>query len=135
MEILKNATCIPHVSGKLIFGYSLNLKSLYECESRWNMLSDLEKSKFTEISKMIRNDVLFSLIPLQSWNKFQKLEFSREKMFYFMSYPSQIYLFPHLAENQILRKCGEKLKLIKKEKYILKIIDRYLENIAKYTFI
>ncbi|OII71785.1 uncharacterized protein cubi_00592 [Cryptosporidium ubiquitum] len=135
METLRNATCIPHISGKLIFGYSLNLRSFYECENRWNMLSDVDKSKFIEISKRIRNDILFGLIPLQNWNGSEELKFSKNKLFYCMNYPSQLYLFPHLAENQILRKCGKKLHLINKEKYICQIIDRYLEKLAKHKFV
>ncbi|KAK9173965.1 hypothetical protein CmeUKMEL1_16695 [Cryptosporidium meleagridis] len=132
MEILRNATCIPHISGKLIFGHSLNLRSLNECENKWSMLCDVEKSRFIKISKIVRENILTGLIPLQNWNNFGDSGFSQNRLFYFMNYPSQLYLFPHLAENQILYKCGKKLNLIKKEKRIFKIIDKSLEKLTKY---
>ncbi|KAH8581834.1 signal peptide plus transmembrane domain or GPI anchor [Cryptosporidium sp. chipmunk genotype I] len=71
METLRNATCIPYISGKLIFGYSLNLSSLNECERRWHMLSNIDKFKFIKISKKIRNEILIGLIPLQNWSNFE----------------------------------------------------------------
>ncbi|TRY52733.1 Uncharacterized protein CTYZ_00002460 [Cryptosporidium tyzzeri] len=134
METLRNVTCVPHISGKLIFGYSSNLRSLNECENKWNMLCDVEKSRFIKISKMVRDDILIGLTPLQNWNNSRYSGYSQNTLFYFMNYPSQIYLFPHLAENQILVKCGKKFNLIKKEKLIFEIIDKSLEKLTKYEY-
>lgn len=132
MENLRNATCIPHISGKLIFGYILNLKSFCECEARWNMLGDTEKSKFIDIAKGIRSDVLLGLVPLQNWN-IEKLELSQKELFYIANYPSQLHLFPYLSENEILQRCCKKLSSLGSEKRVFETIDKHLEKITKYT--
>lgn len=131
MENLRNATCIPHISGKLIFGYIFNLKSFCECETKWNLLDDAEKSKYIDISKGIRNDILLGLVPLQNWNV-EKSEFSQKELFYFVNYPSQLYLFPHLAENEIFQRCCKKLNSLRSEKRVFEVIDKLLYKSMKY---
>ncbi|KAJ1613989.1 hypothetical protein OIY81_711 [Cryptosporidium canis] len=132
MENLRNATCIPHISGKLIFGYILDLKSFYECEIKWNLLSDSEKSNFIEISRGILNDTLLGLTPLENWRNTGKLEFSQRKLFYFANYPSNMYLFPHLAENEILQRCCIKLNSLRSEKRIFEVIDKLIKRLDRY---
>ncbi|KAL7067733.1 hypothetical protein ACR3K2_16420 [Cryptosporidium serpentis] len=132
LDFFLNGTSIPPVSGKLLYGFKNKKKSIKECVDDWKNLSVEEKNIYNSECEKIYKLIFKNIKPLQPWDFYDLRQTTPNHLFYFHNYASQQAIYPELSDDEIWRKCSNKLLEIKKDEKVSELFKSKSSEVNDY---
>ncbi|EEA07529.1 uncharacterized protein CMU_037030 [Cryptosporidium muris RN66] len=132
LDFFLNGTSIPPISGKLLYGFKNKKKSMEECVDDWKNLSVEEKNIYNSECERLYKLIFKNIKPLQPWDFYDLKQTTPSHLFYFHNYASQQAIYPELSDDEIWRKCSNKLLEIKRDEKVSELFKSKSSEVNNY---